>query len=89
MEEEWQLAHKVIDPYKAQWAIDSFDSFKSLSPDGIFQALLKWEGKDLSEGWLSSWGIDMWQDSGETSKLSLYENQVKKLITQILNPSEQ
>lgn len=48
-EEGWRLANEVITPQRTQWAIDSFDPYKSPGPDGIFPALMKWGGKRLTQ----------------------------------------
>lgn len=34
-EEDWQLAYMVIDPFKTQWAIDSFDYLTSTSGERV------------------------------------------------------
>ncbi|XP_047990715.1 uncharacterized protein LOC125229817 [Leguminivora glycinivorella] len=47
-EDEWQQTDEVINPQRTQWAINSFDSFKSPGKDEIFPALLKWGGEALT-----------------------------------------
>lgn len=90
-EDEWLQTYEVISPQHTQWALNSFDSFKSPGMDGIFPALLKWGGKHLTlkvtivlRACLAHRYVPkQWR---EVLTLSSYRNQVKA-TTRTPNPS--